>query len=413
MPIIDYYKISKCRYCLSENLYRYISLGKQPLADSFIKESEISKEKSYPLDVYLCRSCGLSQLGIVIDPKVMFGEYAYLTSSSNALVKHYKGLVVDLTKRFKVKHKDLVVDIGCNDGSLLLEYDDKLNRLGIEPSSVASLAKKRGITVIKKFFDRKIAEQVVKKYGTAKIVTATNVFAHIDEIGKFVDGIGMLIGKTGVFVIEAPYLVDMINNNYFDTIYHEHLAYLSLTPLVPFIDSHGLSVINVERIEIGASGPALRIYVGKKNEHNISQSVKKMLSDEKKWGVKEISTYSSFARRVELLKKDLVRKIKQIKKKNQKIGGYGAPAKGNTLLNYFGIDSRLVYAVADTNKLKQGLVTPGMHIPVISEENFLEDMPQYALLLTWNYLDFFLKKSEFIKRGGKFIVPLPALKIVP
>lgn len=413
MPANDYYKVTTCRYCHSSDLFCYLSLGNQPLADSFIKKSEIPNEKKYPLEVYLCRSCGLSQLGIVINPKVMFGEYAYLTSSSSALVKHYKELVLDLTKRFEVDENDLVVDIGCNDGSLLMGYDNALTRVGIEPSSVSSLAKKRGLIVIDEFFNNAVAVKIVKKYGTAKIATATNVFAHVDEIGEFVDGIETLIGNKGVFVIEAPYLIDMIDKNYFDTIYHEHLAYLSLTPLVPFLKVHGLDVIDVERIDIGASGPALRIYIGKSDTHDISESVEKMLLDELKWGIKKTSVYLSFAHRIENLKQNLLKTISQIKAKNKRLGGYGAPAKGNTLLNYFGVGKDTIYAIADTNALKQGLVTPGMHIPIISEEDFLKDMPQYALLLTWNYLDFFLSKSDFIKRGGKFIVPLPSVNIIP
>lgn len=410
----NYYTILCCRYCQSKNLTSYMNLGSQPLADSFLRKKDIPTEKNYPLNVMLCRTCGLSQLSIVVDPTYLFGEYAYLTSSSNALIKHYKTLTEYISQRFNLNKSDVVVDVGCNDGTLLLGYEENLTRIGIEPSSVAKLANKNGnLKILNEFLSLKIASQIVREFGTAKIITATNVFAHIDKIDEFLNAINVLLDEKGIFVIEAPYVIDMIERNYFDTIYHEHLSYLGLTPIVELLRKFNLQVMDVERVEVGASGPALRIFIGKKNAYSSSSSVKKLLTYENKWGIKRISRYRSFQKTIQKIKKETVDEISKIVKINGKIGGYGAPAKGNTLLNYFEIDSKMIQTIADTNPLKQGLLTPGTHIPIVSEEKFLKNMPKYALLLSWNYLDFFLEKSQFVKNGGKFIVPLPKLRVLP
>ena len=401
------YFVTKCRYCGSDKLTKYISLGNQPPSNSFIAKNLIHTEVYYPLDVYLCRSCYLSQLGIVVSPKIIFDEYLYLSSSSVALKNHYAKLAQELKIKFKLKKNDIVVDIGCNDGILLHGYDPELTRVGVEPSKVSKIAKSTGLNVIEEFFTQKTARKIAHTYGKAKIITATNVFAHIDNTKEFTKGVYLLLDDNGVFVIEVPYIIDMIDKLFFDTIYHEHLSYLSLTPLVPFFKKINLEVFDIERISLGASGPAIRIFVGKEGNHKIKKTVTDLLSFEDKWGIKNIYRYKRFEKNVEKIKLNLWKYINNIRKKNASLGGYGAPAKGNTLLNFFGINRNILTYIAETNKLKQGLLTPGSHIPIISEEKFLDLMPDYALLLSWNYLDFFLEKSQYIKKGGKFLVPLP------
>jgi hypothetical protein len=408
-------KNTACRYCGSNKLTRFLSLGDQPPSNSFISPEKVKSEKRYPLDVYLCRNCFLVQLIDVVPAEIIFDDYLYLSSSSKALKEHYASLAQTLTKRFKLKVGDVIVDIGCNDGILLEGYLlPGLIRLGVEPSEVAKIAIAAGFEVYKAFFGIKTASEIVREYKTAKVVTATNVFAHVDDIGSFVAGLPTLLGNDGVFVIEAPYLIDLIDETYFDTIYHEHLCYLSLTPMVQFLKRFGLQVFDVERIPFGASGPAIRVFIQtREGKQLIEKSVKKMLSDERKWGVGKIKNYFSYARKVEKIKKDVLELMQKIRLSGAQMGGYGAPAKGNTLLNYFGITPNMLECIAETNTAKQGLLTPGSHIPIVSEKKFLRIMPEYALLLSWNYLDFFLKNSKYIKKGGKFLVPLPKPKIAP
>ena len=406
-------KNTACRYCGSEKLTMYLSLGDQPPSNSFILPSQIASEQYYPLDVYLCQNCYLSQLIDVVPGEAIFDDYLYLSSSSKALKEHYAELAQTLTKKFSLKPNDVVVDIGCNDGVLLDGYDSKLTRVGVEPSSAAKFAIEAGFEVVKAFFGAETAKKIVKDYGTAKVVTATNVFAHVDDIASFVEGLPILLAGDGVFIIEAPYLIDMIDQGFFDTIYHEHLCYLSLTPMVTFLQRFDLEIFDVERVPFGASGPAIRVFIRKKNNNPISKSVTQMLTDEEKWGIDKLSTYKGYAKKVEKVKRDVWKLINKIKATGARLGGYGAPAKGSTLLNYFGLTEHDIEFIAETNQEKLGHLTPGSHIPIISEEEFLRQMPEYALLLTWNYLDFFLQKSEYIKKGGKFLVPLPKPQIVP
>uniref|UniRef100_UPI0040279343 class I SAM-dependent methyltransferase n=1 Tax=Candidatus Wunengus sp. YC65 TaxID=3367701 RepID=UPI0040279343 len=408
-------KNTTCRYCGSNQLSKILSLGSHPPSNSFVSADQIALEKRYPLDVYLCEKCFLVQLLDVVPAEAIFSDYVYLSSSSKALKDHYAQLANYLTTRFLLKEGDRVVDVGCNDGILLHGYSSPyLVKIGVEPSKLAEIAKAAGMEVVNAFFSREVAKSMLNGYGTAKLITATNVFAHVDDIKSFVEGVVLLLADNGVFVIEAPYLIDLIDHTLFDTIYHEHLCYLSLTPMVRFLSQHDLEVFDVERVAFGASGPAIRVFVRKKTAgRQIQDSVPKVLTAEERWGVGRIECYMSYAEKVENLKRSVLRIIEDLRSSGAHIGGYGAPAKGNTLLNYFGITSSTIDCIAETNKLKQGLYTPGSHIPVVNEEEFLNKMPEYALLLSWNYLDFFLKNSDYIRKGGRFIVPIPVPRIVP
>ena len=408
-------KNTECRYCGSTDLTRFLSLGEQPPSNSFISPEQVESEESYPLDVYFCQSCYLVQLLDVVPAETIFDDYVYLSSSSKALKNHYAGLAEYITERFGLNTDDIVVDIGCNDGILLHGYQlPGLNRIGVEPSKVVEIVRESGLKVVNEFFSPETARHIVDVHGAAKVITATNVFAHVDNIGNFVEGVQLLLDNSGVFIIEAPHLIDMIDQILFDTIYHEHLCYLSLTPIIPFLARYNLEVFDVERVNFGASGPAIRVFVQKKpGMQNASDSVESMLEQESKWGIGKIDRYMGYAGKVESIRSEVLGIINGLKKTNVQIGGYGAPAKGNTLLNYFNITTEQVGYIAETNELKQGLLAPGSHIPIVSEELFLERMPEYALLLSWNYLDFFLEKSEYIQKGGRFIVPMPDPRIIP
>ncbi|HSX13430.1 MAG TPA: class I SAM-dependent methyltransferase [Chlamydiales bacterium] len=409
------HKNTTCRYCHSNKLYKFLSLGNHPPSNSFIPADKVQFEERFPLEVYLCESCYLVQLLDVVPAETIFTEYVYLASSSQALKKHYAQLTGQITERFGLKSGDVVVDIGCNDGILLSGYSHTgLMKVGVEPSNVGEIAAQAGFKIFKGFFSPETAREIIKTCGKVKIATATNVFAHVDNIGRFADGVSLLLDNDGVFIIEASYLIDLIDQTLFDTIYHEHLCYISLTPLVPFLAKHGLEVFDVTRVPFGASGPAIRVYAQKnKGPRPISNSVPEMLEAERLWGVGKIDRYKGYADKVNEIKLKVTELIRTLRKKGFTVGGYGAPAKGNTLLNYFNITSDLITEIAETNKLKQNLLTPGSHIPIVSEDHFLKKMPDYALLLSWNYLDFFLKNSEYIRRGGKFIVPIPTPTILP
>lgn len=403
-----------CRYCGSGSLLALLSLGDQPPSNSFLSERDLASERRYPLDVLLCRDCFLMQLGHVLSPRLIFGNYLYLSSTSAALQQHYRHLVRELTQRFHLGPGDLVVDVGCNDGSLLREWDSGLTRVGIEPSQVADIARQSGLDVIQTYFDASVAERILSDHGNAALITATNVFPHVDAIDGFTSGLRSLLGSGGVLVIEASYLPDLIDQCLFDTIYHEHLAYLSLTSLVPFLARHGMHIIDAQRVAIGASGPAIRIFIGAADSvRPVADSVQRLLGDEERWGVRRVETYLAFADRVLRARARLLAFIADLRAGGARIGGYGAPAKGNTLLNYLGLGPDSISMIAETNPLKLGLLTPGTHIPIVSEDRFLEEMPDYALLLTWNYVDYFLEHSDYIRRGGRFIVPLPEPTVRP
>ena len=404
-----------CRICGSDSLYPYINLGDQPPSNCFISSSEIPKEKTFPLIVNLCRDCGLSQLSLVVSSENIFDDYLYLSSTSGALKRHYKGMIDAIIDEFKPAKNSLAVDIGCNDGITLRCYPkDQCRLLGIDPSSAAKYAIAEGFNVIQAFFNEEQGKKIREENGGAAVITATNVFAHVDDIISFAKGVHTLLDDDGIFVIEFPYLRDMVEQNYFDTIYHEHLSYLALTPLIQLFRDTDLRAFHVIHVDVGASGPALRLFVCREgSNHRTRETITNMVDDEKTWGINQLERYDDFAARVAEIREALKHMIRDLSKQGFKVGAFGAPAKGNTLLNYVGLTPEEIVAVAENNELKIGKVTPGSHIPIISDEEFLNAGIPYAILLTWNYADFFLKTSEYIKRGGKFIIPLPQSVIKP
>lgn len=406
---------STCRICGSSDLKPYLDLGLQPPSNSFIRPDEVGDEQRFPLIVQLCGGCGLSQLSEVVAATDIFSDYAYLSSTSKALVRHYQDMVDDLLDAFAPTSGGLVIDIGCNDGITLSRYPEgKYKLVGVEPSSSGEYAVKAGFTVEKRFFDAEAAREMRSKYGAASIITATNVFAHVDDIQAFTQGIAKLLAHDGVFVIEFPYLMEMIEHQYFDTIYHEHLSYLALTPLARLFADHGLRPFKVQHVDIGASGPALRLHVClREASYAMDRSIAEMQAAEQAWGVCRIETYSDFADQVAALRAELLRIIRGLNESGRKVGAYGAPAKGNTMLNYLGVTRNDIIAVAENSPLKIGKLTPGTHLPVMSDEEFLRGGVSHALLLTWNYADFFLANSDFVKKGGKFIIPFPRPAVLP
>ncbi len=412
----DYVKVSSCRICKSENLKRVLDLGSTPPANSFLNKSELNKKESFfPLQLYFCGKCKLLQLGHIVSPELLFKKYLYVSSTSPVFVKHFEEYASSVFKRFKLNKNSFVVDVGSNDGILLRPFKELgVKVLGVDPAEeIAKKATKEGLTTLPYFLNQKAAAEISQKYGNADVICANNVFAHVDNIDELTRAVKIILKPNGVFIIEAPYLIDFIEKNLFDLVYHEHLSYLAIKPLDFFFRKHGMKIFDV--IRTSSHGGSIRIFVKKIGGKNpITPSVKKFINEEILKGLGKEKTYLDFAKKITKNKKDLLNLLKNIKSQKKVIIGYGAPAKGNTLLNYFGIDSQILDYIIDDSPLKQGLFTPGTHIPVFSSAKLnTGKVPDYIFILAWNFAQPIMEKlSSFSERGGKFIVPVPTPEII-
>lgn len=404
-----------CRICDGKKLTKVLSLGPTPLANAFLESHEArAAEVYYPLDAYLCRDCGLLQLLDVVSPEVLFKDYVYVSSTSSAFVAHFRDFAEKAVERFSLNRKSLVVDIGSNDGILLTPFKGKGVRvLGIEPDKkIAKLARKAGIDTVTEFFSPAAAQRVARRYGYADLVTATNVFAHIDDIHAVLKGIQTLLKPEGVFVIEVPYLVDLLEKNLFDTVYHEHLSYFSISALTVFFERAGMNIIDIERVH--THGGSLRVFIAKQSSRRLADaSVRTLLARERKKQLHKKETYRRYGLRILHNRAKLLSLLAGLKGRGKRIAGYGAPAKGNTLLNFFSVGRELLDYIVDDSPFKQGKHTPGKRIPVVSSEVLKRNPPDYLLILAWNFAEPIMKKNEaFRKKGGKFIIPVPTPRIV-
>lgn len=402
-----------CFICKKNNLFKFLSLGHQPPSDAFLTKDALDKEETtFPLDLFLCEDCSLVQLGYVVDPKILFGkEYAYNSGTNRILRDHFKEFTSKIISQYKLTEKDLAVDIGSNDGSLLESYaPNKAKILGIDPSGTTALAIAKGQPTIVDFFNEEVALLAKKKYGGAKIITATNVFAHVDDLHSFVKGVKALLHPEGVFISESGYTQDVVEGLQYDFIYHEHLRYYTLKPLTILFEMFGMEVIDAERVPI--HGGSIRVHAALKGKFPISPSVKKILDAEKKAGLYDKKIYLKFAKEVEETKLSLQKILIDIKTAGHSIAGIGAPAKGNTLLNYCKIDAWIVSYLVETSERKIGQFTPGMHIPVLEESYLFKDQPDYALLLSWTIAPLLMTKLREKGYKGKFIIPAPKPRIL-
>lgn len=409
---MSYIHKDTCRICKSAHLTRILALGEHPPVDNFIKETELKNEKRYPLDVYFCNTCNLVQLLDVVDEGELFhGDYAYFSSASKPLVDHFHSYAEDLKNEY-LKEGDLVVDIGSNDGILLQFFGEQYRVLGIEPSSnVAELARKKGVDTLDGFFTIAMAEEIVKKYGKAKVISANNVFAHIDDIDEIIRAVKILLADDGVFVTESHYLLDLVSKLEFDTVYHEHLCYYSVKPLMHFFGRFDMEIHDVRRVP--THGGSIRVYARFAKGEPVLESVDALLALEEQEGLHSLARFESFQKDVEAIREELVKLIRGFRKEGKIVSAYGAPAKGNTLLNFCGFTSDDISYVTDTTPYKIGLFTPGSHIPVVSPEILINETPEYILLLAWNYRDFILEKEKDLRtRGTQFIIPVPKVEII-
>ena len=408
-------KSMKCRICQSSNLEKFLSLGETPLANSFLKKEELdNKESRFPLEICLCNNCKLVQLSHVVPAEFMFKNYVYVSSTSNTFKLHFAEIAEYISKEFKLNSDSLVVDIGSNDGILLKPFKDfGVQVLGIEPAvHIANIARKNGIDTRAEFFSPELAARIVKDKGKAKIVTGTNVFAHIDDLDKVISGVKELLEDDGVFITESPYLVDFIQKRYFDLVYHEHLSYWAVSPLITLFKRFDISVVDVQKVNV--HGGSIQVFAMKNGKNiKIKKSVKEFLNLEKKMQLANSDTYINFAKKVLENKMKLISLLTKLRLSGKIIVGYGAPAKGNTLLNYFKIGPEIIDYIVDDSPFKQGLYTPGTHIPVVSPDKIFKDKPDYILILAWNFADSIIKKlGDYKKGGGKFIIPVPRPYIV-
>lgn len=403
-----------CRYCNHPVDFKFLDYGKMPLVNRFISSrDEFKKEKKYPLDLNYCDNCGLVQIGTVVDPEILFKDYIYFSSTSESFRQHGKQLAESFKKRFNLDPSSLVVEIASNDGCVLNSFKELgIGHLGVEPASnIAKIANEKGIRTENEFFSLETAKKLLEKYGPADVIFGMNVFAHIPEIHDFVMGLKTLLKQQGVVAIESPYLTDFIKNVEFDTVYHEHVAYLSLRTMKALFARFDMEVIDAEWQDI--HGGSMRYFIANKSEHPVSENVAKFLALEEESGLKNRETYITFAGNVARLRSGLISLLDKLKKDGKAIACYGASAKGVVLLNYCGIDGKYIDFIADKSKYKQGMFLPGVHLEVCDPKKLVDDMPDYVLLLAWNFADEILKQQEeYRKKGGKFIIPVPDVRVL-
>lgn len=400
-----------CRSCGSTDVEMFLDLGDQPHCNRLIPPALAGqREPHYPLRVGFCRACTLVQIDHTIPKESMFTDYPYVSGTTKTLVAHFKETAERLTKTYGLQPGNLVVDIGANDGSWLAQYQPLgLRVLGIDPAAnVVELALKRGVPTWVRFFNETTAAEIVAKEGKASLVTAAGVFFHLEELHSVIKGVKKLMTEDGVFVVQAIYLGGMIENLAFDQVYHEHLVYYTLKSIEALFAQHGLEVFEAGIVDI--HGGSLEIHVAPKGKRKIGESVRAMRADEaaKKFG--EFATYEQFARDVWALRDELVALLQRYKAEGKSVYAFGAPAKGATLVNSFGIGPELVQQATEKNPMKVGYMMPGSRIPIIAEG---EKRPDAYLVLAWNFLaEFVAREQEYFRSGGEFIVPVPKLQVI-
>jgi hypothetical protein len=405
-----------CRSCGARGLELVLSLGETPLANSLLRTEDLDRpEARYPLDLVFCPTCTLVQITETVPPEQLFRDYLYFSSFSETMLSHASDLVGRLIPQLGLGPQSLAVEIASNDGYLLQYYKAAgVPVLGIEPAqNIARVAiEERGIPTISEFFGVELARKLVADGRRADVVHANNVLAHVADLGGFVDGLREILAADGVAALEFPYLGDMIEHSEFDTIYHEHLCYFSLSALVHLFGRHGLKALDVERLPI--HGGSLLLTVARAEaDREPTLAVAALLEQERSRGMDKLAFYRGFAARVLALKKQLQELLARLRSEGHRIAAYGAAAKGSTLLNTFQIGTETLDFVVDRNTHKQGLHMPGVRIPIAPPERLCEAMPAYTLLLTWNFADEILRQqAEYRSRGGKFIVPIPDVKVV-
>ena len=406
---------SECRFCRNLLNHTFVDLGMSPLSNAYLKLDTINKaEKFYPLHAYVCDNCFLVQLEEFETPDHIFSDYAYFSSYSETWLRHAENYTELMTQRFSLNANSQVIEIASNDG-YLLQYFQKQNIpvLGIEPAAnVAKVAEEKGIPSLVKFFGVSTAQELVAQGIQADLLLGNNVLAHVPDLNDFVAGMKIVLKPDGILTMEFPHVLQLILQNQFDTIYHEHFSYFSFLTVEKVFATHGLTLFDVE--ELPTHGGSLRIY-GQHNDGKkpISDRVSLLKSKEIEAGLDQRSTYLGFGEQVKATKRHLLSFLIDIKNRGKSVVGYGAPAKGNTLLNYCGIRTDLLDYTVDRSPYKQGLFLPGTHITIYHPDKIIETKPDYLLILPWNIKDEIIEQMSHIREwGGKFVVPIPEVEVI-
>ena len=413
MPSVSYRR-NCCRACEGRVLDLIYSLRPSPIGDAFVNATQVDQEQpSYPIDLYMCANCGLAQLLEVISPDVLYGSYLYVTTSSIGLSTHFEQYAKSVVRRCQLPSGSLVVDIGSNDGTLLKHFrNEGMTILGVEPAThIANNASSNGIQTLNNFFDIDVVRHIVQEYGKAKLVTANNVFANIDDLLSWVSAVKDLLADDGIFVFESYYLPDLLENLVFDFIYHEHLSAFSVKPMQFLFERIGLRLVAVERIP--TKGGSLRYFVqNAKGSLEDDYSVASLRKHEDEIGLYSKAIYIEFAKQIDDLKERLGTFLRQAKSEGKTIAGFGASVTCTTLIYHFELEEYLDYLV-DDNPTKQGLFSPGLHLEVLTSASLQERKPDYVVVLAWRYAEQILKHNKnYVTEGGRFLLPVPEFKII-
>ena len=404
-----------CRACKGQNLYMFLPLGDHPPANAFVTAAQtaLGPQAVFPLNVSACLDCGIVVVPDML-PADFFQDYHYVPSASPTMHAHFAAFARLVKERHASSRGRLVVDIGCNDGLFLKACTDiGVDTLGIEPAAnIAALARAQGIEVINEYFGPEMAPGVREQYGPAAVITTTNTLNHIDDLHAFVRGVDRLLADDGTFIVEVPQALELVEKNEFDTVYHEHMSTFSVTSLAALYRFFSMRIVRIEVLPI--HGGSMRVSAQRRGAGEPElPDVQAWLDKERDHGLLKRATYDALAGRVAVIRRDLMTLLHDLKSKGKRLAGYGAPAKGNTLLNYYGIGPDLLDYLADRNALKQGKLSPGMHIPVVRPDEILKTQPDYLLILAWNFADEILEQQrEYQQRGGKFILPIPEPRII-
>ena len=406
--------INSCQVCGSNDIQQIIDLGFSAPCDSLLTKSQLKEmERTYPLNLERCRTCGLVQIDYAVDPKDLFyPEYPYRSGITDVLRKNLHGTSKRVADKVKLQKGSLVVDIGSNDGTILEGFRDiGMKVLGVEPTNIADIANASGIETLKQFFSLETVGEIRGKHGPAALATAANVFAHVNNLSSLLNGVRDLLSDDGVFVTESHYMMDILETLQYDSVYHEHLRFYFLKPLVNLFHQHGFTLIDVENIP--NYGGSIRVYAQKGLGRTPSQEVGRMIRHEEEQGAYKDATFQKFASKIQDSRRNLRSLIVKLADEKKSVVGIGCPGRAVTLLTCCGLTQDLLpYIAEQSTSLKLGLYTPGTHIPVVDEERLFREQPEYALILSWHYADPII--ASLRKRGlkSKIIVPLPDIRIV-